>query len=80
MLVALPIWNIEYKRSCICPERAPTIRSVFVIVLVKLFLALVLIFSTPRKRKTDKAIDIIVKVTVIFLFKANGKQGWLLYS
>ena len=39
--------------------------------LVKLFLALVLIFSTPRKRKTDKAIDIIVRATVIFLFKRD---------
>ena len=55
LLVALPMRNTEYSSRLTEPERAPTIRSVPLMVLAKLARASVRTRSTASSRHTDRA-------------------------
>src|SRR5450830_250101 len=55
LLVALPMRNTEYSSRFTEPERAPTIRSVPLMVLAKLARASVRTRSTASSRQTDRA-------------------------
>src|SRR6218665_262432 len=55
LLVALPMRNTEYSSRLIEPERAPTTRSVPLMVLAKLARASVRTRSTASNRQTDRA-------------------------
>src|SRR5689334_18521257 len=64
LLVALPIRNTEYSNRFTEPERAPTIRSVPLMVLAKLALASVRTRSTASNRQTDRAMANAVRIAV----------------
>src|SRR3990167_10351129 len=64
LLVALPMRNTEYSSRFTEPERAPTIRSVPLMVLAKLALASVRTRSTASSRQTDRAMANAVRIAV----------------
>ncbi|CAI8744557.1 hypothetical protein EMIT0P100_140123 [Pseudomonas sp. IT-P100] len=64
LLVALPMRNTEYSNRFTEPDRAPTIRSVPLMVLAKLALASVRTRSTASSRQTDRAMANAVRIAV----------------
>src|SRR5450830_342257 len=64
LLVALPMRNTEYSSRFTEPERAPTIRSVPLMVLAKLARASVRTRSTANSRQTDRAMAKAVRKAV----------------
>ncbi|MCY1444036.1 hypothetical protein D9M71_604840 [compost metagenome] len=64
LLVALPMRNTEYSSRLTEPERAPTIRSVPLMVLAKLARASVRTRSTASSRHTESAIAKAVRKAV----------------
>ncbi|MCY1173093.1 hypothetical protein D9M73_132430 [compost metagenome] len=64
LLVALPMRNTEYSSKLTEPERAPTIRSVPLMVLAKLARASVRTRSTASSRHTDRAMAKAVRKAV----------------
>src|SRR5690606_40703055 len=64
LLVALPMRNTEYNSRLTEPERAPTIRSVPLMVLAKLARASVRTRSTASNRHTDRAMAKAVRKAV----------------
>src|SRR6218665_3286506 len=64
LLVALPMRNTEYSSRFTEPERAPTIRSVPLMVLAKLARASVRTRSTASSRQTESAMAKAVRKAV----------------
>src|SRR5471030_981218 len=64
LLVALPIRNTEYSSKLTEPERAPTIRSVPLMVLAKLLRASTRTRSTASNKQTDSAMAKAVRIAV----------------
>src|SRR5450830_341413 len=64
LLVALPMRNTEYSSRLTEPERAPTIRSVPLMVLAKLLRASTRTRSTASNRHTDRAMAKAVRIAV----------------
>src|SRR5699024_8893761 len=64
LLVALPMRNTEYSNKFTEPERAPTIKSVELIVLAKLAQVSVRTLSTARSKVMDREIAKMVSKAV----------------
>src|SRR3990167_8718704 len=64
LLVALPMRNTEYSSRLTEPERAPTIRSVPLMVLAKLLRASTRTRSTASSRHTERAMAKAVRIAV----------------
>src|SRR3990167_8447047 len=64
LLVALPMRNTEYSSRLTEPERAPTIRSVPLMVLAKLLRASTRTRSTASSKQTESAMANAVRIAV----------------
>ncbi|MNT50676.1 hypothetical protein D3C72_1876060 [compost metagenome] len=70
LLVAAPMRNTEYSKSCVEPVRAPTMRSVPETDDAKFSRSSVRMRSTPSSRKVDSAIENTVSASVKRRFQA----------